>query len=269
MAFLDVENGKQVYYEHHRGDGGRAVVLVHGWGATTQCWDTTLTALLKAGHEVALIDHRACGRSDKDFDDVSIEAIASDVVALVRHLGLRRPVVNGWSLGGAVVAAVAAELGDDIGGLVLTGGATPRYTQSEGWPYGATAADVEGILAGLEADRPTTFRGISGAVCAKPVGDDVVEGFWLQFMQTGTRCTETMRALIALDQRDLIGTIRCPVLSLHGTEDAFVAFDGAKAAIPLFHDARLVEFPGVGHAPFVEDAETYRSELLGFLSNLR
>ncbi|MCU1630947.1 MAG: alpha/beta hydrolase [Pseudonocardia sp.] len=265
MAFLDVENGKQVYYEHHRGGGGRPVVLVHGWGATTQCWDTTLTALLKAGHEVALIDHRACGRSDKDFDDVSIEAIASDVVALVRHLGLREPVLDGWSLGGAIVAAAAAELGDDIRGLVLTGGATPRYTQTEGWPYGGTAADVEGILAGLEADRPTTFRGIAGAVCAKPVGDDVVEGFWLQFMQTGTRSTETMRSLIALDQRDLIGTIRCPVLSLHGTEDAFVAFDGAKAAIPLFHDARLVEFPGVGHAPFVEDAETYLSELLAFV----
>jgi non-heme chloroperoxidase len=265
MAYLE-RDGKQVYYEHHRGSGGRPIVLVHGWGATSECWDTTLTALLGAGHEVALIEHRACGRTDKDFDDVSVGAIASDVVALVRHLGLDRPVLNGWSLGGAVVVAAAAELGDEISGVVLTGGASPRYTATDGWPYGGSAADTEAVIGALAADRAATFRGITAAAVAKPLSDDLMQGLWLQFMKTGARASDTIRSLIDVDQREILAGLSVPVLSLHGTDDAFVPFAGAKAGIELCRDGRLVEFAGVGHSPFLEDPETYRAELLRFLA---
>lgn len=267
MAFLEVENDRSVYYEHHSGTG-RPVVLVHGWGATAHAWDTTVPVLLAQGHSVTLIEHRACGRSDKDFDDVSIAAIASDVVALVGHLGLRKPVLNGWSLGGAVVVEAARRLGDDIGGLVLTGGATPRYTQADGWPYGATAQDVEGILAGLVADRPATFHAIASAVCAKPVSDRLVESMWLEFLQTGPKAATTLRDLIEIDQRAILPQLTCPVLLLCGNQDGFVAFEGVKASQNLYSDARLVEFDGVGHAPFAEDGETYRAELMTFLGGL-
>jgi non-heme chloroperoxidase len=267
MAFLDVEDGKRVYYEHHAGSG-RPVVLVHGWGANAHCWDTTLPALLGAGHAVVLIEHRACGRSDKDFADTSIAAIASDVVALVDHLGLQSPVLNGWSLGGAVVTEAASRLGERLGGLVLTGGATPRYTQAEGWPYGGTPADVEGVLAGLVADRAATFRAVAGAVCVKPVSTDIVDSIWLAFMETGPKADATLRDLAHIDQRAILPTITAPVLLLCGREDGFVSFDGVSASRQLFPDARLVEFGGCGHAPFFEDGETYRSELLSFLAGL-
>jgi non-heme chloroperoxidase len=264
MAFLDAEQGRHVYYEHHAGTG-RPVVLVHGWGMTGRSWDTTLPALLAAGHEVVLLDHRACGRSDKDFADVSVDAIASDVVALVRGLGLRSPVLNGWSLGGAVAVRAAAELGAELGGLVLTGGATPRYTATDDWPHGASQDDVAGVLAGLAADRATTFRGVAAAVCAKPVGEDVVSWMWTQFLETGPRADDTLRDLAGLDQRALLGAIQAPVLLLAGTEDAFVAFSGVRASRELYRDARLVEFGGCGHAPFLEDRAAYLEALLPFL----
>jgi len=268
MARLEVEGSRSIYFEHHRGGGGRPVVLVHGAWATAHSWDTVLPALLAAGHEVALLDQRGCGRSDKDFDDMSIEALGADVAALVRHLGLRRPVLNGWSMGGAVVVAAAAELGDDVGGVVLTGGATPRYTAADDWPYGGTVADVEAVLGGLAADRPGTFRGVAGAVCAKPVGDDVINAMWAEFLQSGPRADDSLRSLATLDQRAIVAALRCPVLLMAGKQDVFVAFDAIAASKDLFADARLVEFGGVGHAPFLEDGETYRRELLAFLAGL-
>jgi pimeloyl-[acyl-carrier protein] methyl ester esterase len=263
VAFLEVENGRRVYYEHHVGSG-RPVVLIHGWAVNARCWDTTLPALLDAGHEVALLDHRACGRSDKDFADVSVAAVASDVVATVHRLGLNLPVLNGWSLGGAVAVEAAVRLRDTVGGLVLTGGATPRYTATEGWPYGGTAADTEAVLAGLAADRATTFRGVASAVCAKPVGQDVVDWTWGQFLESGPRADATLRDLIGLDQRELLGRIECPVLLMCGTEDAFVSIDGVRASRDLYRDARLVEFGGSGHAPFLEDRDSYLAQLLEF-----
>ncbi|MBC3192762.1 alpha/beta hydrolase [Pseudonocardia sp. C8] len=265
MAFLEVEDGKRVYYEHHAADG-RPVVLVHGWAANARCWDTTLLALRAAGHPVVTLEHRACGRSDKDFADTSIGAIAADVVALVEHLGLREPVLNGWSLGGAVVVEAGRRLGANLGGLVLTGGATPRYTAAEGWPYGGTPADVEGVLAGLAADRPGTFRAVADAVCVKPVGEPVVQSIWQAFLECGPGADATLRDLAHVDQREILPALSCPVLLLCGREDGFVPFDAVAASQSLFPDAHLVEFGGVGHAPFLEDGETYRSELLAFLS---
>lgn len=267
MAFLEVEDGRHVYFEHHAGPG-RPVVLVHGWAADAHCWDTTLSALQAAGHPVVTIEHRACGRSDKDFADTSIAAIASDVVALVEHLGLRQPVLNGWSLGGAVVTEAARRLGANLGGLVLTGGATPRYTAADGWPHGGTPADVEGVLAGLAADRPGTFRAVADAVCVAPVGEPVVVSIWQAFLACGPAADATLRDLAHVEQRDILPTLDVPVLLMAGHQDGFVPFDAVAASRPLFRDARLVEFEGVGHAPFLEDGPRYRSELLGFLAEL-
>ena len=49
-----------------------------------------LPHLVDAGHRVVTLDHRGCGLSDKDFDDMSINAIAGDVAALVAELGLTK-----------------------------------------------------------------------------------------------------------------------------------------------------------------------------------
>lgn len=266
MAFLDRDQ-RRLYFEHHA-NPGRAVVLVHGWAATSDCWDVTVAALLAAGHEVVLVDLRAHGRSDRDFADVTVAALASDVVALVRTLGLDRPVLNGWSTGGPVAVAAAAELGDEISGLVLTAATSPRYTAGDGWPFGGSAEDSAAAHAAVMADRATTFRALATASFVKPPSDDAVQALWLQMMSSGAGVADTMEDLFELDQRDLLEGVRCPVLMLNGTADAFVPIEGARTAESLFRDARLVEFPGVGHAPFVEDAPRYRTELLGFLAGV-
>lgn len=264
MAWLERDD-RRIYFEHHR-NPGRPVVLVHGWGANSDCWDGTLSALHGAGHEVALLDLRAHGRSDRDFDDVTLRALASDVVALVRTLDLDRPVLNGWSTGGAVVVAAAAELGDEISGMVLTAATSPRYTATEGWPFGGTAEESAAAHAAVVADRPTTFRGLATASFVKPPSNDSIEAMWRQLMSSGARVADTMLDLFDLDQRELLPGIRQPVLMINGTEDAFVPIGGAREAVKLFPNARLVELDGIGHVAFVEDRERYLTELRAFLA---
>jgi non-heme chloroperoxidase len=265
VGYLEVEGTRRIYFEHYEGSG-RPVVLIHGWGVTASCWDNVVPALVANGNEVVTFDHRTCGRSDKDFDDVSIEAIGSDVAELCAHLSLDRPVLNGWSLGGAVAVDAASRLGSQISGLVLTGGASPRYTAAPDWPHGGGVADVEGVLAGVESDRATTFKAVSSAVCAVPVSPEVVDWMWAMFMAMGPRGGDTLRSLADVDQRKILATIEVPVLLLHGRQDAFVPFSGAEAAVGLWPDARLVEFEQSGHAPFVEERDKYLSELVGFLN---
>jgi pimeloyl-[acyl-carrier protein] methyl ester esterase len=164
-----------------------------------------------------------------------------------------------------VATDAVARLGSNVSGLVLTGGASPRYTSAPDWPHGGTAADVEGVLAAVAADRATTLRGVAEAVCARPVSPQVIDWMWCMFLEMGPRGDDSLRDLAEVDLRKTLGALEVPVLLLHGREDAFVPFSGAEAAEQLCADGRLVEFPDSGHAPFLEDRDTYLRELLGFL----
>ena len=267
MATLTVDGDKSIYYEHYTG-AGRPVVLVHGWGMSCRVWDTVLPALLDAGHEVVSFDHRGCGSSDKDVPDTSIAAIAADVVALVDHLGLDHPVLNGWSLGGAVVAEAAGKLGDRLGGLVLTCGATPRYVQDDDYPHGGTVADLDATIAALRADRATFLAGLSGGVCHADVGQAVVDWMWQIFMQAGPRADSALRDLGNIDHRALLPTIAAPALVIAGTHDAIVPFGIAQVAAELLPASTFVEFESSGHAPFLEENARYRDELVRFAGSI-
>ncbi len=267
MAMLSTSCGRQVYYEDH-GTGPAALVLVHGWGMSVRAWDPVLAALVGSGLRVVALDHRGCGNSDKDFADMSIEAIAGDVVALVAHLGLERVLLNGWSLGGAVAVQAAADLGDTCAGVVLTGGATPVYTRKPDFPHGGTDEDMAGTLAAFAGDKVNFLRGLSQVVCVKPVGADVEQWFWQIFLEASPLAGVTLGQLAQLDQRDMLRGLAGPVLSLYGSEDGFVAPDICAWVAHNHANARAVVFDGVGHAPFIEAREEYLAELVAFAGDV-
>lgn len=269
MSYLDTRGGGRVYYEDHSLAGqsatGDALILVHGWGMSSRCWDPILPVLIQAGHRVISMDHRGCANSDKDFVDMSIGAIAGDVVALTQQLGLSKVILNGWSLGGAVVVEAAQQLGGVCGGLVLTGGATPVYTQKADFPFGGTDEDVAGTVSAYESDRINFLHGLSQVVCVKEVGSNIENWLAEMFLQASPRAGVTLGELAQLDQRDLLLGLDMPVLSLFGSEDGFVAPPICRWVGENHPRAAAVEFPGVGHAPFIEERQGYVSALLEFL----
>lgn len=266
MAQLSRENGKNVYYENY-GSGSSAVVLIHGWGMSCRTWDYCLPALLAAGHRVISIDHRGCGSSDKDFDDVGIDAIAGDVVALINDLGLEKVVLNGWSLGGAVAVKVASELGAACAGLALTCAATPVYIQKPDYPHGGTEEAMEGTVAGLYADRVNFLSALAKGVCASEVSEDVERWMTEIFLQGSPNAVATIAELGPLDQRAMLGALSVPIVSFVGALDAVVDPNVCRSVPDYNSAAQLVEFSGSGHAPFIEDTENYNSELLTFISS--
>ena len=265
MGRLRVEFGKEIYFEHHPGRG--TVVLSHGWGMGCRVWDDTVARLVDAGFGVLAYDHRCCGASDKDFADVSIEALGADLAMLCRHLRLERPVLVGWSLGGAVVVDAGIRLGEGLGGLVLTGGASPRYTQAEGFPYGGLAEDVAATVAALRADRVNFLRTLYfDGVFAGDVGEAVKHRCWQIALQASPAADASLGALAVLDQRQGMAGLDCPALVVTGVEDGVVPADIARFAASTLPDAELVEFEGCGHAPFLENREGYHTALIDFLT---
>jgi pimeloyl-[acyl-carrier protein] methyl ester esterase len=267
MGFLSRASGRQIYFEHYTGRGP-AVVLAHGWGMSCRVWDDTIARLVDRGHAVVAYDQRGCGRSDKDFADVSIEALGDDVVALCRHLELGGVVLNGWSLGGAVVVDAASKLGGALRGLVLTAGATPRFTQAPDFPHGGTAADLAATVAALRAGRVAFLKGLYfGGVFAVDVGEDVKQRCWQIALEASSGADASLGALAQLDQRAALARIAAPSLVVLGTRDGVVTPGIGREAAKLLPNATLRELD-CGHAPFLECPDAYHAALFELLGRL-
>ena len=268
MPYLDVEDDRRIYYEHHRGSG-RPLVLVHAWGMSGRMWDHVVAELTGDGREVVVIDCRGCARSDKDFQDLSIAAQGEDLAKLTDELGLDRPVLNGWSAGGAIVTEGAAKLGDRLGGLVLTVGASPRWAAADDFPEGNPIENAEATLGGLKTARADTAWAVSDAICHAEISEITRHWMYEMFMETSPRADETLSDLAYnVDLRGTLPEIKAPALVFGGRHDVFVPYAIAERAVELLPDAKLVTCEGSGHAPPLEEPELYLGELRSFLDRL-
>ena len=263
MARLAVDGSKSIYFED-LGAGDTALVLIHGWGMSGRCWDGILKPLLEHGLRVVTMDHRGCGRSDHDFADLSIDAIAGDVAALVDECNLKSVILNGWSLGGAVATKAASLLGSRCSALVLTAGASPIYTQKPDLPLGGTAEDVAGVVAAMDDDRVTFLAGLAHAVCAKPISDAMLTWMGDAFIASAARASSTLGELAHIDQREMLLGLDMPILSYICGQDGFVAPEISRWVADNHPRAKGIEFPDSGHAPFIEERADYVSTLVEF-----
>ena len=87
----------------HAGQGGKPLLLLHGWPETRRIWERNVEPLADAGFEVIAPDLRGFGDSPLAPDDrYDVAAHSSDAAELVRGLGHERIVVCAGDLGGVV-----------------------------------------------------------------------------------------------------------------------------------------------------------------------
>lgn len=110
-------NGLDVYYETH--GAGRPLVLLHGGLMSGESFEPILPTLTQR-HQVILPDLQGHGRTADIDRPIDVRLMADDVAALIEHLGLDRPDVVGYSLGGGVALHTAAKYPDRVRRLVAT-----------------------------------------------------------------------------------------------------------------------------------------------------
>ncbi|WP_431878153.1 alpha/beta fold hydrolase [Micromonospora marina] len=112
--YADV-NGVHLYYETH--GEGRPMVLLHG-GLTSGEMFAPILPALTAKYQVILVDLQGHGRTADVDRPLDMALMADDVAALIDHLGLDRPDVVGFSLGGGVALHTALRHPGKVGRLV-------------------------------------------------------------------------------------------------------------------------------------------------------
>jgi pimeloyl-ACP methyl ester carboxylesterase len=109
-------NGINLYFET-RGSG-RPLILLHGGLGSGEMFGPVL-GLLAERHKVIAVDLQGHGRTADIDRPIDIKLMADDIAALIDHLGLDRPDIVGYSLGGGVAFQTAAKYPAKVGRLVV------------------------------------------------------------------------------------------------------------------------------------------------------
>jgi len=108
-------NGINLYVETH--GTGRPTILLHGGLGSGEMFGPILPALSEH-RQVIAVDLQGHGRTADIDRPLDPGFMADDIAALIDHLGLDKPDLVGFSLGGGVALRAALKYPDKIGRLV-------------------------------------------------------------------------------------------------------------------------------------------------------
>ena len=158
--YADV-NGIKLYYETH--GTGRPLILLHGGLGAIEMFGPNLPALAK-GRRVIGVDLQAHGRTADIDRPLSVELMADDIAALIKHLKLERPDIMGYSLGGGVALQTAIRHPEVAGKLVVVSTVFKR----SGYYSDILAQQAQVNAAAADAMKQTPMYQLYSSIAPRP-----------------------------------------------------------------------------------------------------
>jgi len=234
--------GRVHYYEAEASvpGGGIPLVLVHGLADRDESWAPMLKRLKRAGFHVYAPDLLGYGRSPKpDGSDYSIVTQEAFVMDFIQALGLQKPDVGGWSMGGWITLKLALDHPELLNRVVVYDPAGTRFDGAAGTAnifHPQTVAELNALAATLEPE-------------AKPLPPFVARDALrtLQEMQPvvdkGMASMQTGKDL--LDGR--LQGLTVPLLIVWGNLDRLIPVSAGYAMHGMVPSSELDVVQGCGH----------------------
>ena len=263
---------------------GPAILLVHGFGASTDHWRHNIPVLAQR-HEVHAIDLLGFGRSAKPAELAYGGPLWRDQLAAYVSERIGRPtVLVGNSLGGFSALAAGAALGDQAAGVVLLNAAGP-FSDEQAPPKGWGAITRQTIAGALlkspvlqrllfeNLRRPATIRRTLNQVYLDKTNVDeaLVEAIRRPSLDPGAfgvfRTVFDIPRGQPLDE--LFAQLTCPLLLLWGIRDPWINAVGRRAAFQRHAPAGTREVVlEAGHCPHDEVPDQVNAALLDWIAGL-
>jgi pimeloyl-ACP methyl ester carboxylesterase len=276
-----------------KGEKGRAVVLVHGFGSSTATWRKTIDAL-SPRYQVYAFDMKGFGLTAKPKDgQYHMRAYTEHLPGFLDVMKLNRPVLVGHSLGGAVVSRVALLRPERVGALVLVDplpvvmprdreGLLKRGGVEVGKQLSAAekAARLNPALAsrmmpGLLRSTITKQTVEAGLKVAyhdpKFVTPELVETIYRPLTIEGA--AEALASMMTPPPSTdapppPLNGLKLPSLVTWGAHDQVVPIALYEQYATTIPNARRTVFANSGHVPHEEEADAFNARLLEFLDEL-
>jgi class 3 adenylate cyclase len=252
FGYARPEDGAYIAYRVD-GDGPIDVVWQPDWpGHIDMEWQDGLVGSflreLSSFARVITHDHRGVGLSSRDVDLPTLETRVSDLLAVLRATGSRRPALVGVTASGAVNALFAATHPKIPRALVWLE-PSARYGWASDYPWGKTQeeSDLEGAFFALWG----TAAHEKAMLEAQEAEGNPFEGaaFALWAMQSRSACTPDVAARLAdiwydIDVRGVLSAVLAPTLLLVH-EERKAAVEEAEYIASQMPAAELRRMPGL------------------------
>jgi pimeloyl-ACP methyl ester carboxylesterase len=154
-------NGLNLYFETF--GTGRPLVLLHGGLGSGEMFGPILPTLAEH-HQVIAVDLQGHGRTADIDRPIDIRLMADDIAALIDHLGLEKPDVVGYSLGGGVALLTAVKYPEKVRRLV----AASAHAWRRAIPPEMLAQQAQVNAAAAEALKGTPMYELYQRVAPRP-----------------------------------------------------------------------------------------------------
>ncbi|SEQ47190.1 alpha/beta fold hydrolase [Lentzea albida] len=244
-------NGITIGYDDE-GAGDDVLVLVHGHPFDRTMWRPQVEHFSRAGWRVIAADLRGYGETTVVSGTTPLSTFASDLAALLDHLGVERFVLGGLSMGGQIVLECARTFPERLRGLVLA----DTFAQAE---------TEEGRRARNDMAERLLREGMAGyaiEVRWKMVAphNPVVAEFVSQLMHNappeGAAAALRGRAERP-DYTETLATITVPTLVIVGSDDEYTPVGDAEYMHERVPGSTLVVVEGAAHMPNLERPEVF------------
>ncbi len=210
-------------------------------------------------HQVIRYDMRGTGLSDRDVSDFSLDALASDLDAVVSKLALETFALTGIALSGPPAMAYAARHPGEVSHLMLW------CTYSNGREF--TSPQFDALATLIDTDWELYTETIAHAMVAGWARADEARRF-AAIMRAGVTA-ETFRALrqatLEQDASDVLPQITCPTQVVHRRDLLWPSVEAAKKLAARIPKAQLVLLEGTSVLPWIGDLEAVASGIERFL----
>ena len=255
---------------HLRDSGPRdapAVLLLHGFGASLQTWDSWAERL-SATLRVIRIDLPGFGLTGADpTGDYSDSRSLLILAALMDQLGPPRASVIGNSVGGRIAWMFAATHPERVEKLVLI---SPDGFASPGIAYGKSPSVPWTVrLLPYVLPQPMLRGSLESAYTdPKRLTDATLDRYRDMMLAPGVRraMVARMEQVMLEDPAPLLRRIQAPTLILWGEKDAMIPFSNAADYVRAVPNATLAALPNLGHVPFEEAPDESLAPVLRFLA---
>ncbi|MBK6696764.1 MAG: alpha/beta hydrolase [Myxococcales bacterium] len=272
-TFIDVA-GLPVHLRDQGPTGGaidaEPIVLLHGTSASLHTWDGWAPSLART-RRVIRMDLPGFGLTGPTpTHDYSLDGYTRFVIAVLDALSVRRCVLAGNSLGGAVAISVARQAPARVSKLVLvdSGGYAPRATSM---PIGFRIAQTPGLNKLMLFTLPrsvvaSSLRDVYGD--PSRVTPELIDRYFELTLRAGNRAAVTER----LRTRDFgaleaeIPKLTQPTLILWGGRDRLILPENAARFQREIRGSELVVFDDLGHVPHEESPERSVAPVAAFVS---
>ena len=237
-------NGANVYYEQH--GEGKNILLLHGWGCSTEIWKPVTERLSKRAR-VTVLDFPGHGQSGRPPVPWGAEDFAEMVAELIQTLGIAGCDIIAHSHGGRTAAVLAAKHPERIGKMVLTGASGLRAQPTEAQRKRSAMyqrlrklsewMDRVKIFGKLPEKLRQKLRQKYGSKDYNALDDEM---------------RKTFVKLVNFDISDCLSKIKSPTLLIWGDQDTETPLWIGKKMEAKIPDAGLVVLAGGSHFAYLE-----------------